>query len=247
MQNASISQVARRRVVGYVRVSSNGQKDNYSVPEQGKRIQAYCDLHDLELVAIFQEVGSGANTSRAGFKEAIRCIWGNHYAAAEVDGLVVWDFWRFSRNNLDSEAVRMGFEKRGKLLLSFNQSFDLNSPSGIFAFQVTQAAGEMDRKNICNRLYGLRKAKAEAGSWIGHGVPFGLKVQKTKVGGRVMKSLIKDDATWPVVELILQANGTTRDIADMLNAQGVPSPNGTPWNNVTVWKIKKRDYNRLAG
>lgn len=233
------------KVVGYVRVSTAGQKDNHSIPEQAKRIQGYCDMHGLELVAIFQEVGSGANTARGGFKDAIRTIWGRNPACAEVDGLIVWDFWRFSRDLRDSENIRAGFVRRNKQLLSVNQSFNLGEASGVFAFQVTQAAGENDRRNIAARLYGHRKAKVDAGNWIGHGIPYGAEVQKRVIDGRAIKVLVKNQQTYPTVELILSMTGTTRSIAERLNAKGIPSPTGTPWNNVSVWKIKKRDYSQL--
>ncbi|MED4067567.1 recombinase family protein, partial [Priestia megaterium] len=51
-----------KKVVGYVRVSSDSQIENTSIEEQIKRIEAYCISQEWELVEIFRDEGfSGSN------------------------------------------------------------------------------------------------------------------------------------------------------------------------------------------
>ncbi|MCG9891164.1 MAG: recombinase family protein, partial [Thermosynechococcaceae cyanobacterium MS004] len=49
------------KLVGYIRVSSETQAENTSLDEQRRRIQAYCDAFQHELIQVFEEVGSGKN------------------------------------------------------------------------------------------------------------------------------------------------------------------------------------------
>ena len=47
------------KLVGYVRVSSESQSENTSLAERRKKIEAYCCAFGHELIAVFEEVGSG--------------------------------------------------------------------------------------------------------------------------------------------------------------------------------------------
>lgn len=69
------------RVVGYVRVSTQGQvKDGYSLAYQSEEIERYCARHNLELLDIYKDEGiSGAKVDedeltieREGLQDAIR-------------------------------------------------------------------------------------------------------------------------------------------------------------------------------
>lgn len=219
----------QRRVVGYIRVSSIGQQDGLSLPEQGRLISEYCERMGLELVAIYKDAESGATTDRTSFKICQKLVFKDH-----VDGMVVWDFWRLSRSLRDSEIIRFGFEKRDKLLLSVQQNFDMSQNSGVMAFQMNQAMGELDRKNIHQRLDGLRKAKVDLGSWPGHGVPFGLRVSTYNHGRTKLKKLEPDPETFHLVEQIKQAAGTLRQIGERFGL----SKDG-------VVKVRNRDYDQL--
>ena len=44
-------------VAGYVRVSSDAQTENYSIPQQQKAIQQYCDLKGWDLIKTYVDGG----------------------------------------------------------------------------------------------------------------------------------------------------------------------------------------------
>lgn len=49
-------------VCGYVRVSSDGQTENYSIPQQQKAIRSYCKAKGWNLVKMYVDGGyTGAN------------------------------------------------------------------------------------------------------------------------------------------------------------------------------------------
>ena len=54
------------KVYSIVRVSSVGQSDNTSLEHQKDTITKYCDLYDLELQEIIEEVYTGTTEDRDG-------------------------------------------------------------------------------------------------------------------------------------------------------------------------------------
>ena len=60
-------------VFGYVRVSSDGQTENYSIPQQKKAIKDYCKAKEWDLVKIYVDGGfTGANMERPALQELIK-------------------------------------------------------------------------------------------------------------------------------------------------------------------------------
>ncbi|MFM6267950.1 MAG: recombinase family protein, partial [Dolichospermum sp.] len=60
------------KLIGYVRVSSEGQADNTSLDNQQEKIQAYCTALNHELVGLYQDVQSGGKSeNRKGLQAAI--------------------------------------------------------------------------------------------------------------------------------------------------------------------------------
>ncbi|MFM6201148.1 MAG: recombinase family protein, partial [Dolichospermum sp.] len=60
------------KLIGYVRVSSEGQADNTSLEDQELKIQAYCSALNHELVGLYQDVQSGGKSeNRKGLQSAI--------------------------------------------------------------------------------------------------------------------------------------------------------------------------------
>jgi site-specific DNA recombinase len=157
-------------LIGYIRVSTEGQQDGTSLSEQARKIQEWCERAGHNLTAIFWDADSGENIiGRKGFQAAIKfCLDDN-----QSDGMVVANFDRFSRSVLDSETVKRDFQKQDKLLKSVEQDFDIADMFGSFTFQVNQAAAELARKQILYRLHSNRMAKVRKGGWVGHRPPYG--------------------------------------------------------------------------
>ncbi|HNN95511.1 MAG TPA: recombinase family protein, partial [Pseudomonadota bacterium] len=84
--------VAIRRAVGYVRVSTDMQaQEGISLEAQQAAIQQYCSLHGLKLVAVCKDVLSGGKDQRPGLQDALRTL------ERSGDVLVVLKFDRVSR------------------------------------------------------------------------------------------------------------------------------------------------------
>ena len=88
-----------RKILGYVRVSSESQKKkNNSIPLQKKKISEYCKLNDFELIETYEDDGiSGMSIDkRDGYKKMIEYMKGN-----DIDGVVVWSLSRLGRRMKD--------------------------------------------------------------------------------------------------------------------------------------------------
>ena len=61
------------KAVGYIRVSTEDQaREGVSLDNQRAKIQAYCNLKDLDLIEIIEDAGvSAKNLNRLGIKRAI--------------------------------------------------------------------------------------------------------------------------------------------------------------------------------
>ncbi|MDA0356279.1 MAG: recombinase family protein [Bacteroidetes bacterium] len=88
-----------KKVIGYVRVSSEIQKrKNNSIPLQKKKIKEYCSLNDFDLIDVYEDDGvSGMSIDkRNGFKSMVEFMKEN-----KIDGIVVWSLSRLGRKMKD--------------------------------------------------------------------------------------------------------------------------------------------------
>ena len=64
-----------QKVVGYIRVSTTGQaEEGVSLEAQKAKIEAWCNLNDGELVALFEDAGisGGGMAKRDGLQDALK-------------------------------------------------------------------------------------------------------------------------------------------------------------------------------
>ena len=84
------------KLIGYVRVSSQGQDDNTSKQNQTDRIKAYCLAFGHDLVEIFEETASAADLEhRPQFASAMEAV------RDRADGIVALKLDRIARNCRD--------------------------------------------------------------------------------------------------------------------------------------------------
>src|SRR5262245_17700003 len=93
MDSISNSNVAIRRVIGYIRVSTDMQaNDGLSLDAQQSAIEQYCSIQGLQLVKVCKDVISGGKRQRPGLQDALA------HLERTADILVVLKFDRLSRS-----------------------------------------------------------------------------------------------------------------------------------------------------
>ena len=131
-------------LIGYAHVSTTDQRLDLQLDALKA---AGCDR-------IFQDVASGAATSRAGLAEAM-----SH--AREGDVLTVWRLDRFGRSLKDLVARMETLTARGVGFRSLTEGIDSTSTTGRLVLHLFGALAEFERELIRERtLAGLESARA---------------------------------------------------------------------------------------
>lgn len=213
-------------LVGYGRVSGEGQRDNTSLTTQKEAIKDYCRRHSHKLIGYYEDVESGSTIeAREGFQWALETVH------AVADGLLVFRLDRLTRNVEDGEKLKRTFLKQGKLLLSVTDTVDTQTTDGAFVYTINTAIAELERKRIADRCHRGREKVREEGGWLGGAPPYGYQPHK--------KGLIEVPCEQRTIQLIVQfyyEGYTLPAIADKLNKLGIPtkrrSPQGWRWQAI---------------
>lgn len=218
------------KVVGYVRVSTEGQADaGVSLEAQKTAIETYCGLYDLELVTIITDAGASAKTlDREGLQQALEML-----SSGQVEGLVVHKLDRLTRSVRDLDTLINGYFST-YTLHSVSEKIDTSSASGRLILNVLASVSQWEREAIGERTKTALTHKKQKGEHCG-GVGYGMKIED--------KKLVKDESEYPIVERVatLKRNGyTLQAIADYLNDAGIPTQRGGVWQPTQVSRLLSR-------
>ena len=155
-------------VCGYVRVSSDGQIENYSIPQQQKAIKDYCKAKGWELGKIYVDGGfTGANMNRPALQELIKNL-------DLYDLVLVFKLDRLSRKQKDTLELIEIFDKHDTKFASIRENFDTSTPLGMAMVGILSTFAQLEREQIKERMALGRKGRIEKGLWrAGSNVPTG--------------------------------------------------------------------------
>lgn len=200
-------------LVGYGRVSGEGQKDNTSLATQKEAIKHFCMQNNHKLIGYYQDVESGSTIElREGFQWALETV------KEVADGMVVYRLDRLTRNVEDGEKLKKTFQKQGKLLLSVVDLVDVKSDDGSFVYTINTAIAELERKRIKTRCDLGREKKREEGGYLGGSPPYGYATYR--------KCLVELPSEQKIIALVrkLHSEGwPLSHIAKRLTKMGVPT------------------------
>lgn len=151
------------KVALYPRVSSVGQEDNFSIPEQIERMQAFCTAKGYEVYKIYSDTASGATTDRPGLQAMLSDI-----EAGKITHVMVYKLDRLSRSQLDTLTLIKKFEEHGVTFSSITEGFDTTTEMGRFIVGILAVFAEMERGRIRERTRGGKDQRARTtGKWHG--------------------------------------------------------------------------------
>lgn len=212
-----------RRVVGYLRVSTEDQAGNgYGIAAQRQAIELHCQRENLELVGVYTDEGI-SGTKDASYRPGLRAVLAA-VATGQVDGVIVKSLDRVGRSLAVIANTLQTIQQAGVAFIS-TQEPQLQSP---LVLSVYMGLAAEDRQRIVQRTASGRVAKASAGGVVGK-PPFGYRV----VGSRKDAALeiVADQAD--VVRAIFDAKASGKSyaaIAADLNDRGIASPAGKTWH-----------------
>ena len=220
--------------IGYCRVSTEDQaKEGVSLDNQKSKIEAYCQLKDLNLSEIVEDAGiSAKNLKRIGVQKVLRLA-----RKKQIDAIVVYKLDRIFRSTTDALETTKLFEKWGVSFHSIEETLDTQSAMGRFFFTLTAALAEMERRLIGERTKAALSHKRSRNEKTGGDVPYGYNLTPAGI-------LIKNDEEQKVIRLIRRLNKrgySLRGICSELAKEGHRTKRGNyKWHPQTVSAILKR-------
>jgi len=223
------------KLIGYIRVSSEGQADNSSLDDQQDRINAYCTALNHELISTYQDVQSGGKSeNRKGLQTAIADV-----LAGKADGIIVLKLDRLGRRASDVlTLIDKELQPNNKALVVVDMAMDTSTPTGKLVLTMLAGVAEFEKSQINQRTTNGKKSRAKTSPYANGGAPkFGCKADN--------KNLIADDKEQEIINIIRKhhKSGKSRQaIADFLNKNNIPSKRGGQWSATTVGRVLETLY-----
>ena len=217
------------KAVAYVRVSTG--KQDLSMDAQEERIRLYCKLNHLDLVEVIRERGVTAKIKLNKRPEGSRLA---KLTAAGVCHIVALKLDRLFRNAVDALSHVEEWERAGIALHLVDMGGQsVNTASSMGKMLITMLAGfaEFERNMIAERTTAALAYKKARREVFNH-LPFGFNAKDG--------ALAPDPKEQAVIARMatLRKEGTSYNvIANVLNADKVPTKQGGIWRSQTVKNI----------
>lgn len=225
------------RVLGYVRVSTEEQaSEGLSMDFQRRKIRAFCELRELHLVKLIEDIGSGKESDRVGYQELLRSV-----KDPEIGGVIVFRLDRLSRSLLDLANLIELFKKEDAQLWSVMENIDASTPIGRFVIKLLGALAELEVDVLGERTKaGMEEAKKK-GVHVG-GIPLGKRLS-AKDGG--LEEDAEETKTVKRIQELRTRGLSLRAIALCLNKEGHKTKRGGHWHPQTVKVVLDRISDRF--
>lgn len=230
-----------RRLVGYVRVSSNGQLDGYGPDAQRADIRAWAKANGHRIVLWTEDAITGTCDAldRPGFAEAVEMI-----ATKRAEGIVVARLDRLARSVTVQESALAYLWRLGASVYAVDSgevhADDPDDPMRTFVRQVMGGIAQLDRAMTVRRLAQGRRAKAAEGKKaVGS-----YRVGERGTGKGRTRDAGPDAAEQRAVSRIvaLRREGWSyREIAATLDQEGHKPRRAQSWSAMSVRNIAHRE------
>lgn len=214
-----------KKVIGYIRVSTEEQSRGYGLDVQREKILTYCNLYGLGNVEIISDKLTGKTLDRPGLQELLEEV-----RADNVEKVIVFKADRLTRKLRDLLGIiEDEFEPNDVAFVSVSEQFDTSTPTGKAFLQMLGTFAELERNTIVYRTTSGRVEKAKRGGLACGATPIGY----SNIDGKLEKNL--DEVEIVKAVFAMRADGMSyQKIADMLNNDNVPTKRGGKWYAATI-------------
>jgi DNA invertase Pin-like site-specific DNA recombinase len=214
----------------YLRISQDDGADleSCSITNQRELIRSYiAERDEFSGAALTEYIDDGLSGSRSDRDAYMRLM--RDIERGAIDCVIVKDLSRIGRNLIDVDDLLMNhLVTRGVRFIAINNGYDsFSSPLSNLELAIINLANQHYNKDLAVKSMTAKNIKSKRGEYLAH-APFGYIKSKTE-----KNRLVPDDEAAGYVRLIfsLACEGRrTVEIAQILNAQGIPSP--------SVYKIR---------
>jgi site-specific DNA recombinase len=227
----------KKMKVGYVRVSSEEQREKKTIETQRIELQKACEARGVKLEKIYEDDGV-SGTIPLGKRPSGSALL-QDAVAGRIEEIYIWKFDRLGRNLRDFLNLHHKLDKLGVYVESTTQPVP-KGPAGRMMMQMLGAFAELDRENILENTRRGLAGKAARGGWTGGLPPFGYR----KEGEKGAAVLVVDEEAVPGLKVSRAALGlrlfqdcasgkSCQVLADYLNALSVPTSRQNPGS---IWR-----------
>ena len=220
-----------KKVIGYVRVSSEIQKrKNNSIPLQKKKIKEYCSLNDFDLIDVYEDDGvSGMSIDkRNGFKSMVEFMKEN-----KIDGIVVWSLSRLGRKMKDIVEF-MDFLKSNNIgFFSIKENLSNDDKIGSLIMNILSSINEFEVEVIRERIKDVKRNKKENGEVYGRMMYGYDNINGKMIENKEEKRIIRR------VKNFRSRGWSWRRISNKLNDEGVKSKEGKLWYDGSLYNMMR--------
>ena len=155
------------KVIGYTRVSTEEQASGgYSLEAQAAKIRGYCELYELDLIAIVEDPGASAKSlDRPGLARVLGQL---RQRRGAPEGIVLAKLDRLTRNVGDwSALIKEFFRDEKRKLFSVGEAIDTRTATGRMVLNLMVTIAEWEREIIGERTRDGLQAKIRRGERCG--------------------------------------------------------------------------------
>lgn len=238
--------IKRSRVVAYLRVSTEDQASRgISLEAQRAKVEQYCRLYELDLVAVCEDAGVSAKTTdRPGLRRALGLL-----ESREADGLLVAKLDRLTRSVGDLGALLSRYFEAGTWgLMSVAENVDTTTAAGRLVLNVLVSVAQWEREAIGERTRDALSHLRAKGVRNGRaGLGWRYSDARGEDGRRKIVSDPGEAATLRLIVRLREEGATYSGIARELDKRGKKTKRGGSWDHSTVRKILSRQKKAPAG
>ncbi|MEB7460192.1 cassette chromosome recombinase CcrB [Staphylococcus borealis] len=230
-----MSEMKKKRIGGYIRVSTEKQVMGYSIEGQITQIEQYCQFNGYELVDIYADRGiSGKSMNRPELQRML-----NDAKNGKLDCVMVYKTNRLARNTSDLLTIVEELHRQNVEFFSLSERIEVKNLTGKLMLQILASFSEFERNTILENIYNGQRQRALEGYYQGN-LPLGYNnIPDNK------KELMINQHEANIVKYIFESYAKGhgyRKIANALNHKGYVTKKGNPFSISAVTYILSNPF-----
>lgn len=230
-----MNEMKKKRIGGYIRVSTEKQVMGYSIEGQITQIEQYCQFNGYELVDIYADRGiSGKSMNRPELQRML-----NDAKNGKLDCVMVYKTNRLARNTSDLLTIVEELHRQNVEFFSLSERMEVKNSTGKLMLQILASFSEFERNTILENIYTGQYQRALEGYYQGN-LPLGYNnIPDNK------KELMINQHEANIVKYIFESYAKGhgyRKIANALNHKGYVTKKGNPFSISAVTYILSNPF-----
>ena len=219
------------RIATYTRISTDEERQPFSLGAQAERLEAYARSQDgWRIVRRFSDQASGATLEREALQRAMA-----EAEAGVYELLLVYRVDRLSRNVRQMAQLAEDLDRAGVALRSATEPFDTSSAAGKMMLQMLGVFAEFERTTIVERITAGMERAASQGRWVVGRVPYGyVRDPRTKL---IHPLPAQVEVVRRAFTLYAEHHMGAAEIARRLSAEGHAPASGVPFSARSVLRL----------